>query len=226
MKGFLEKWLSLIKNNFLFSIFINLIGISIYTKFNVDKLTLFMINHTKFLFFSTFIVYLILLISLPLQRNWLNKINDKFNLNFFSIKIIKNILSIVILSLFMNFLLQFFQMNLNIDETILWIYTHKKIFLLGTSFLFFLNLLILSIIGELRISNFISVSFISTLGLVHYLKLKYREEPFYPTDILQITHLDDVSKMVLSFLSLPYILLSITLLVIIIFLLLIIPKQR
>lgn len=225
MKGFIEKWFFLIEINAFFSILITSIGITIYKKFDLENTALFLVNHTKVSLIITIIIYVILLFTLPFQKKQLNIAKEKININSRIYKIVYSIILIATLSLFLNFILQLFQMQLNIDHTILWIWNHKKAFLLGSILLFFIGLLILSIIGEIHISNFFYMSLVIILGLVHYLKLKFRGEPFYPADFRQITHLTDVSEMVFSFLSLPSIILIIVLLIIIIILLLALPKH-
>lgn len=226
VKEFLEKWSSLIKLNSVISVLISLTGITMYKKMNLNDVVLFLIIHTKLLFLSIIIIFIIQLLTLPYQKKKLDLLKEKFNLDTNLFKMAKSITFIVILSVFLNFVLQFFQFQLHIDPTIYWIYEHPKVFLLGSGLLFFIGLLLFSLIGEIKISNFIFTSLITSMGLIHYFKLKFRGEPFYPADILQFKHLGDVSEMVFSFLSLPYILLFITLFITIAFFLYVIPKYK
>jgi hypothetical protein len=82
-----------------------------------------------------------------------------------------------ILAVFTNFALQYSQMLRDLTQTIQWIRSNVINFAIGTSLIFFIYLIIASIIGNFNISSMICLSFFGAVAFANMKKLSVLGEP-------------------------------------------------
>jgi len=111
-------------------------------------------------------------------------------------KLTKAILISFVFSLITTFFLQFFQMSQNFISTIWWITANFKIFLLSNLFIFFLYLLLFSIIGNPYVSSIIALIVLEAIGYSNSKKISILGEPLYPVDFYQIKNIKSLIQMV------------------------------
>lgn len=111
-------------------------------------------------------------------------------------KLAKAILISFVFSLITTFFLQFFQMSQNFWNTIWWITDNYKIFLLSSLFVFFLYLLLFSIIGNPYVSSIIALVILELIGYSNSKKISILGEPLYPVDFYQIKNIKSLIQMV------------------------------
>lgn len=224
MKGFIRKWFSFAELNAILSIFLTLLLIGTYQKFDKEAMILFFMNHPRGFVAFSFVIFLGLLMTAPFQRKGWQWFSRKFPKGVRPVKLLYSTFLIAILSLALNTMLQLFNMQLSIYRTVEWLKTHQNTFLLGVTLLFFIGLIIFSTVGEIHISNLLFSNTVLLLGFIHYNKLKFRGEPFYPADFLQIQHVTDVTQMIAPFFSMQTIFLTIFFIVVIAIFVYAIPK--
>lgn len=100
-----------------------------------------------------------------------------------------------------NFLLQFFQNNLEFSSVYAFVFEwHTEIFMISTGILVLLYLWLTALIGNRWVSSFLIVGVSVIIGFVNWQKITVRGEPFYPSDFQMIFNLPFLIKMVpLSF---------------------------
>jgi phosphoglycerol transferase MdoB-like AlkP superfamily enzyme len=131
-----------------------------------------------------------------------------FNIKLFKLKTLKEnsftkaILFSLIISVTACFLLQFFQLSQNIWAVSNWITNHFGIFLLSILFIFFLQLFLLSIIGNLYYSSTVTLFFLGAVGYSNSKKISVLGEPLYPIDFYQIRNIKSLFEMIGGSLSL------------------------
>lgn len=111
-------------------------------------------------------------------------------------KLIKSVLISFIFSLITTFFLQYFQMSRDFTRTIWWLSSYYKIYFLSSLFIFFLYLLLLSIIGNPYISSIVALIILELIGYSNSKKLSILGEPLYPVDFYQITNIKSLIHMV------------------------------
>ena len=87
-------------------------------------------------------------------------------------------------------------MSQNFWNTIWWITDNYKIFLLSSLFVFFLYLLLFSIIGNPYVSSIIALVILELIGYSNSKKISILGEPLYPVDFYQIKNIESLIQMV------------------------------
>lgn len=110
-----------------------------------------------------------------------------------------------------NFLLQFFQNELELSLVYAFIFEwHTEIFMISTGILILLYLWLTALTGNRWGSSFLIVGVSAIIGLINWQKIAVRGEPLYPSDFQMIFNLPFLIKMVpLSFILVIAILLLI-----------------
>jgi phosphoglycerol transferase MdoB-like AlkP superfamily enzyme len=84
----------------------------------------------------------------------------------------------------------------SIHDTIHWILSYKRLFLLNVGLSFCLLAFIYAIVGSLAISGAISTLLLGIMALISYMKVKMIGEPFFPWDILLNKESMDIASLV------------------------------
>ncbi len=108
-------------------------------------------------------------------------------------KKVKNLIFIILIAITMSFLssliIQYLQCELDINTMINWIFNKYKIFLLNTSIIFSIYMLLISL-TSLYWGVILGFIFFGILGIVNLLKINFLEQPLYPVDFYQIRNID------------------------------------
>jgi phosphoglycerol transferase MdoB-like AlkP superfamily enzyme len=113
--------------------------------------------------------------------------------------LLKVILIVFALALITNALLQYAQMVSDVKSFLKWGYwliKGIKKFLVGSLFIFFIYLFIISIIGNLYFGAAVSIVFFLGIAYSNSNKLKVLGEPLYPVDFYQIKHAKVLFEMI------------------------------
>jgi phosphoglycerol transferase MdoB-like AlkP superfamily enzyme len=102
----------------------------------------------------------------------------------------------LVLAVFTNFALQYSQMLRDLIQTIQWIKANMINFAIGTCLIFFIYLIIASIIGNFNISSMICLSFFGAVAFANMKKLSVLGEPLYPVDFYQIRFIKPLLEMI------------------------------
>ncbi|MFD0695586.1 sulfatase-like hydrolase/transferase [Paenibacillus sp. GCM10027628] len=84
----------------------------------------------------------------------------------------------------------------SLHDTIHWILSYKRLFLLNVGLSFCLLALIYAIVGSFAISGAISTLVLGAMALISYMKVKMIGEPFFPWDILLNKESMDIASLV------------------------------
>jgi len=84
----------------------------------------------------------------------------------------------------------------SLHDTIHWLMSYKRLFLLNVGLSFCLLLFIQAIVGSLAISGAISTVLLGLMALISYMKVKMIGEPFFPWDILLNKESMDIASLV------------------------------
>ncbi|WP_163215799.1 LTA synthase family protein [Clostridium thermarum] len=117
----------------------------------------------------------------------------------------KAILFSFIISVVACFILQFFQLSHNIWAVTNWIVQNIGIFVLSFVFIFFLQLFLLSIIGNLYYSSTVTFIILVAIGYSNSKKISVLGEPLYPIDFYQIRNIKSLFEMIGGSVSLLHI---------------------
>ena len=101
-----------------------------------------------------------------------------------------------ILAVLTNFTLQYSQLLRDLDQTIQWVRANTINFAIGTSLIFFIYLIIASIIGNFNISSISCLSFFGVVAFANMKKLSVLGEPLYPVDFYQIRFIKPLLEMI------------------------------
>jgi phosphoglycerol transferase MdoB-like AlkP superfamily enzyme len=101
-----------------------------------------------------------------------------------------------ILAVFTNFTLQYSQLLRDLAQTIQWVRANTINFAVGTSLIFFIYLIIASIIGNINISSMICLSLFGVVAFANMKKLTVLGEPLYPVDFYQIRFIKPLLEMI------------------------------
>ncbi len=101
-----------------------------------------------------------------------------------------------ILAIVTNFALQYSQMLRDLAQTIQWIRANTINFVIGSSFIFFIYLIIASIVGNFNISSMICLTFFGAVAFANMKKLSVLGEPLYPVDFYQIRFIKPLLEMI------------------------------
>ncbi|WP_174728967.1 LTA synthase family protein [Mesobacillus harenae] len=101
------------------------------------------------------------------------------------------------------FLLEFSYKLGNAFNSTVWITQHKGIFIYNSVMLFFIILLFYSIFGNIFGSAMVFLSFAGLFSFTNYQKRNLLGDPLFPSDFLQVTHIQNVIPMIEGFVSVP-----------------------
>lgn len=127
-------------------------------------------------------------------KDFLYKIHSK---KYFSLIFI--IIFTFILAAATNYILQYSETT---ARTMLWIKQNTGNFFMGTAFIFFIYIFIISLIGRFYIGSELCFIFFAILAFANIKKLSMLGEPVYPVDLYQIRYIKDLYQMIGGHISL------------------------
>jgi phosphoglycerol transferase MdoB-like AlkP superfamily enzyme len=200
MKKNINNWLLVFIANTGIAMLITAVVLGILFQMNLDAIINWTQLNPKLFFLITFLIWGYVMIFSQFQMNLAIRLleNPKYN---FWLKKTYIITCLAILAIFLNFMLEYLQGTRGVSETIDWIQLKTKMFLLGSSYLFFIGLLLFALIGRLYISAIVLSATVLTFGMLNGNKLRFLGEPLYPSDFTQAAHLTDVAKMIAGYVS-------------------------
>jgi phosphoglycerol transferase MdoB-like AlkP superfamily enzyme len=104
--------------------------------------------------------------------------------------------SALILAAATNLLFQGSQMLSNPVNTMAWVETNFKKFEVGTVFIFFIYMFIISTVGNFYTGTIIGITLFLGVAFANLNKMKILKEPLYPVDFYQIRYLKDLFSMI------------------------------
>ncbi|MEH7374545.1 LTA synthase family protein [Neobacillus drentensis] len=193
---------------------------------NIDFIINWMAENTKKFAISVFFVFIVLLLTAKFQF----RVFEKFKKSYPWCLTLFKYMYIFLLSGFMasitSYYLVYFQLLKDPVSTIGWIGGNTRIFFAGMLFLYFIFLLVFSLLGNIYISSILTAVIILLIGFVHYNKLNLRVEPLYPSDFSQITQIKDVIPMVKDYLSIKKAIIIVLLVGTLLYLIKFLPKVK
>ncbi|MDQ0199075.1 LTA synthase family protein [Neobacillus ginsengisoli] len=168
---------------------------------NIDNIIIAMDENTKKFATRVFLVFFILMLTSKIQLRVIEKLKETYPWALALTKYAYIFILSGIMALLTSYFMEYFQLLENSTATTQWVVVNTRIYLSGALFLFFIYLLVFTLIGNIYISSIITAVFIFVIGFAHYNKLNLRVEPLYPSDFSQIAQLKDVIPMVRDYLS-------------------------
>lgn len=95
-----------------------------------------------------------------------------------------------------NFILQYSQLLKSLPLTVQWIRENIINFTVGTSLIFFIYLIIASLIGNISVSSILGLIFFYLVAFANIQKLSILGEPLYPIDFYQIRFIKPLIEMI------------------------------
>lgn len=151
----------------------------------------------------------------------LSKLKTVKNSNYFKVISISFIISIAA-----SLLLQFFQLSQNIYAVMDWVASNFEIFLLSSLFIFFLNLFLTSVIGNLYISSIATFFLFGAVGFSNSKKISVLGEPLYPADFYQVRNVKSLFEMIGGHISFSIVIFLIFICFLLVFLYKKLPKLK
>lgn len=171
------------------------------SSFSIDTVIIAMDETTKKFALRILFIFVLLMLTSKIQLRFIEKLEESYpwilNLTKYAYIIILS----GIMALVTSYYMEYFQLLKNTTATTQWVVVNTRIYLSGALFVFFIYLLVFTLIGNIYISSIITAVFIFVIGFAHYNKLNLRVEPLYPSDFSQITQLKDVIPMIRQYLS-------------------------
>lgn len=199
MKGFIYRGSLFLFFNSLISLFTVLFLLTILNGFNVDRAIDWGQLHTKIFALLVGCVFLLMCLTYRFQMFYIKKEHAAARMTktrYF--RVFYSILFMVLSSLILFGLLQFFQNAMNVDAFIDWTQGKTKIFILSSLFVLCFYFFFFSLTGRLYLSFILSMCVAVLFGLTHSNKMIFLGEPLYPSDFKQVTHILEVIPMVLG----------------------------
>lgn len=182
--------------------------------YNIVPLIQSMHEDTKRFAFNMLIVFLVFISTAKLQLKLFNYIKKQFPFVLSLLKLTFVLLVSFAASLTVNYYFQYFQLLRDPILTVTWIKENINIYFAGVLYLFFLFILLFTIIGNIFVSTLLTGIILMVIGFIHYNKLYIRVEPLYPFDYKQFSQMKDVIPMIKEYISIGQVILFLLLVII------------
>ncbi|QUG86143.1 LTA synthase family protein [Bacillus nitratireducens] len=158
-----------------------------------------MLNQKIVLSIMTILMWVVLLYVAYLNKGIVNKFKP----------IIRIYIRIFLVAHAVTFLFIFMQNNMDLFNTMNWIYSYNAQFIFSLILIYAIYVLVYNVLGKVFLSTILTSSVLIILAIVNHFKIIFRGDPLYPSDFTQIGHMQSVIPMVMDYFSWGYILIVI-----------------
>ncbi|MEW9182236.1 sulfatase-like hydrolase/transferase [Bacillus mycoides] len=158
-----------------------------------------MLNQKIVLSIMTILMWILLLYVAHLNKDIVNKFKP----------IIRIYIRMFLVAHVVTLLFIFTQNNMNLVNTLNWIYNYNAQFIFSLIVIYAIYVLVYNVLGKVFLSTILASILLIILAIVNHFKIVFRGDPLYPSDFTQIGHMQSVIPMVMDYFSWGYILLVI-----------------
>ncbi|PEZ92510.1 phosphoglycerol transferase [Bacillus cereus] len=158
-----------------------------------------MLNQKIVLSIMTILMWIVLLYVAYLNKDIVNKFKP----------IIRIYIGMFLVAHVVTLLFIFTQNNMNLVNTLNWIYNYNAQFIFSLIVIYAIYVLVYNVLGKVFLSTILTSILLIILAIVNHFKIVFRGDPLYPSDFTQIGHMQSVIPMVMDYFSWGYILLVI-----------------
>lgn len=158
-----------------------------------------MLNQKIVLSIMTILMWIVLLYVAHLNKDIVNKFKP----------IIRIYIRMFLVAHVVTLLFIFTQNNMNLVNTLNWIYNYNAQFIFSLIVIYAIYVLVYNVLGKVFLSTILASILLIILAIVNHFKIVFRGDPLYPSDFTQIGHMQSVIPMVMDYFSWGYILLVI-----------------
>ncbi|TKI78705.1 LTA synthase family protein, partial [Bacillus mycoides] len=158
-----------------------------------------MLNQIIVLSIMTILMWIVLLYVAHLNKDIVNKFK----------RIIRIYIRMFLVAHVVTLLFIFTQNNMNLVNTLNWIYNYNAQFIFSLIVIYAIYVLVYNVLGKVFLSTILTSILLIILAIVNHFKIVFRGDPLYPSDFTQIGHMQSVIPMVMDYFSWGYILLVI-----------------
>lgn len=154
-----------------------------------------MLNQKIVLSIMTILMWVALLYVAYLNKGIVNKFKP----------IIRIYIRMFLVAHAVTFLFIFMQNNMNLVNTLNWIYNYNAQFIFSLIVIYAIYVLVYNVLGKVFLSTILTSILLIILAIVNHFKIVFRGDPLYPSDFTQIGHMQSVIPMVMEYFSWSYI---------------------
>lgn len=150
-----------------------------------------MLNQKIVLSIMTILMWIVLLYVAYLNKGIVNKFKPSIRIYIRTFLVAHAV----------TLLFVFMQNDIDFVSTINWIYNYNAQFIFSIIVIFAIYVLMYNVFGKVFLSTTFTSVLLIILAIVNYYKLIFRGEPLYPSDFVQIGHMQSVIPMVMDYFS-------------------------
>ena len=197
----MRNWLTCAIYNFFGSAMLVSLYLIVYLNFRFGDYVQWVVLHWSSFMTYVLILFVLFVLVSKYQMKLVDILKRRKGYLFRTLSFVYAVLFLILLSVWMNMLLQYHLQLKDMELTLTWITEKQKLFRLGAFYLFLIGLLYFAVTGRMYIGVILLLATCYTFALVIFNKMSFLGVPLFPSDFRQMGNFLDIASLIQGYLS-------------------------